>query len=43
MLTGNVDKVVAKAVKLGAAAKGPVMGTFWATALARLSIPEGYT
>src|SRR5437773_12552740 len=29
LLTENVDKVVAKAVTLGAVAKGPVMAMFW--------------
>ena len=29
LLTENVDKAVAKAVKLGAALKGPVMDMFW--------------
>src|SRR5436305_15302137 len=29
LLTESVDKVVAKAVKLGAAPKGPVMDMFW--------------
>src|SRR6202451_1190164 len=29
LLTENVDKTVAKAVKLGATAKGPVMDMFW--------------
>src|SRR6266446_1314105 len=29
VLTENVDKVVAKAVKLGAAPRGPVMDMFW--------------
>src|ERR1700745_347134 len=29
LLTENADKAVAKAVKLGAASKGPVMDMFW--------------
>ena len=29
LLTENVDKVVAKAIKLGATAQGPVMDMFW--------------
>jgi len=40
LLTENVDKTVAKAVKLGATLKGLVMDMFWATAVELLSIPR---
>ena len=40
LLTENVDKVVAKAIKLGAAPKGPSWICFGATAVERLSIPR---
>jgi PhnB protein len=43
LLTENADKVVAKAVKLGAASKGPVMDMFWGDRCGTLVDPEGYT
>lgn len=42
LLTENVDKMVAKAVKLGATAKGPVMDQFWGDRTGILVDPEGY-
>ena len=42
LLTENVDKVVAKALKLGATAKGPVMDMFWGDRCGTLVDPEGY-
>jgi PhnB protein len=42
LLTENVDKVVAKAVKLGAALKGPVMDMFWGDRCGTVVDPEGY-
>jgi len=42
LLTENVDKVVAKAVKLGATAQGPVMDMFWGDRCGNLTDPEGY-
>jgi len=42
LLTENVDKVVAKAVKLGATAKGPVMDMFWGDRCGTVVDPEGY-
>jgi len=42
LLTENADKVVAKAVKLGAEAKGPVMDMFWGDRCGTLIDPEGY-
>ena len=42
LLTENVDKVVAKAVKLGAASKGPVMDMFWGDRVGTVVDPEGY-
>jgi PhnB protein len=42
LLTENVDKVVAKAVKLGAASKGPVMDMFWGDRCGTILDPEGY-
>jgi PhnB protein len=39
----NVDKVVAKAVGLGAAARGQVMDMFWGDRCGTLVDPEGYT
>jgi len=42
LLTEDVDKVVAKAVKLGATAKGPVMDMFWGDRVGALVDPEGY-
>ena len=43
LLTENVDKVVAKATKLGAVAKGPVMDMFWGDRCGTVVDPEGYT
>jgi PhnB protein len=43
LLTENVDKVVAKATKLGATAKGPVMDMFWGDRCGTVVDPEGYT
>jgi PhnB protein len=43
LLTENADKAVAKAVKLGAKAKGPVMDMFWGDRCGTLVDPEGYT
>src|SRR5580765_5493138 len=42
LLTENVDKAVAKAVKLGATTKGPVMDMFWGDRVGTLVDPEGY-
>jgi PhnB protein len=42
LLTENVDKVVAKAVKLGAVAQGPVMDMFWGDRWGTVVDPEGY-
>jgi uncharacterized glyoxalase superfamily protein PhnB len=43
LLVENVDKVVAKAVKLGAMPQGPVADMFWGDRCGRLVDPEGYT
>jgi PhnB protein len=43
LLTENADKVVAKAVKIGAASKGPVMDMFWGDRVGTVVDPEGYT
>jgi PhnB protein len=42
LLTENADKVVAKAVKLGAVPKGPVMDMFWGDRCGTVVDPEGY-
>ena len=42
LLTENVDKVVAKAVKLGATPKGQVMDMFWGDRSGTIIDPEGY-
>ena len=42
VLTENVDKVVAKAVKLGATAKGEVMDMFWGDRCGTVVDPDGY-
>jgi PhnB protein len=42
LLTENVDKVVAKAVKLGATPKGAVMDMFWGDRCGAVVDPEGY-
>lgn len=39
----NVDKTVAKATKLGAQAKGPVMDMFWGDRCGTIVDPEGYS
>lgn len=43
LLSENVDKVVAKATKLGATAKGPVMDMFWGDRVGTVVDPEGYS
>ncbi|HEY7097758.1 MAG TPA: VOC family protein [Terriglobales bacterium] len=43
LITENVDKTVAKAVKLGATAKGPVADMFWGDRSGTVVDPEGYT
>lgn len=43
LLTENVDKAVAKAVKLGATVKGQVMDMFWGDRSGTVVDPEGYT
>jgi PhnB protein len=43
LLTENADKAVAKAVKLGATAQGPVMDMFWGDRWGTVVDPEGYT
>src|SRR5579871_3323944 len=43
LLVENADKVVAKAVKLGATPLGPVSDMFWGDRCGRLTDPEGYT
>jgi PhnB protein len=42
LLTENADKVVAKAIKLGAALKGSVMDMFWGDRCGTVIDPEGY-
>jgi PhnB protein len=42
LLTENVDKTVAKAVKLGATLKGQVMDMFWGDRCGGVTDPEGY-
>ena len=42
LLTENADKVVAKAVKLGAEPKGPVMDMFWGDRCGTVQDPDGY-
>jgi PhnB protein len=42
LLTENVDKVVAKALKLGAAPKGSVMDMFWGDRCGTVLDPDGY-
>jgi PhnB protein len=39
----NVDKVVAKAVGLGATSKGPVMDMFWGDRCGHIVDPDGYS
>lgn len=43
LLTENADKTVAKAVKLGATSKGPVMDMFWGDRCGTVVDPEGYS
>ncbi len=43
ILTENVDKTVAKAVKLGATQQGPVMDMFWGDRCGNVVDPDGYT
>jgi uncharacterized glyoxalase superfamily protein PhnB len=43
LLVEDVDKVVAKAIKLGATPQGPVADMFWGDRCGRLVDPEGYT
>jgi PhnB protein len=43
LLTEHVDRVVAKAVKLGAASKGTVMDMFWGDRCGTVVDPDGYT
>lgn len=39
----NVDKVVSKALSLGATGKGPVMDMFWGDRCGAIVDPDGYT
>jgi PhnB protein len=43
LLVENADQVAAKAVKLGAQAKGPVMDMFWGDRTGTVVDPDGYT
>ena len=43
LLTENADKLVAKAVKLGATQKGPVMDMFWGDRSGTIVDPDGNT
>src|SRR5207249_2698282 len=43
LLTEQVDKVVAKAVKLGATAPAPVMDMFWGDRCGFVTDPDGYS
>jgi|SRR5262249_14031716 len=43
LLTEDVDKTVAKATKLGAAAQGPIMDMFWGDRCGTIVDPDGYT
>jgi PhnB protein len=43
LLTENVDRVVAKAVKLGATAKGSVADMFWGDRTGTIVDPDGYS
>lgn len=42
LMTESADKVVAKAVKLGATARGPVMDMFWGDRVGTVVDPDGY-
>lgn len=39
----DVDKVVAKAISLGATSQGPVMDMFWGDRCGTITDPDGYT
>jgi PhnB protein len=43
LTTENTDKTVAKAVKLGATQKGPVMDMFWGDRSGTIVDPDGYS
>ena len=43
LMVENVDKVVAKAIKAGGKAQGPVMDMFWGDRCGTVIDPEGYT
>lgn len=43
VITENADKVVAKAVKLGATLQSPVMDMFWGDRCGNVVDPDGYT
>jgi len=43
LLAEDVDKVVAKAIKLGATARGEVMDMFWGDRCGTVVDPEGFT
>jgi hypothetical protein len=43
LLTESVDKVVAKAISLGAVAKGEVADMFWGDRCGTVEDPDGYT
>jgi PhnB protein len=43
LLTDNADKVVAKALKLGATSKGAVMDMFWGDRCGTVVDPEGFS
>lgn len=43
LYVGNVDKVVAKAISLGATGQGPVMDMFWGDRCGTITDPDGYT
>jgi PhnB protein len=43
LLTENVDKTVAKAIKLGASLNGQVMDMFWGDRCGAVTDPEGYS
>jgi uncharacterized glyoxalase superfamily protein PhnB len=43
LLTEDVDKTVAKALKLGATAKQPVADMFWGDRCGTITDPDGYT
>ena len=43
LLVENVDKTVARAVRLGAKLQGPVSDMFWGDRCGRLADPEGYS